>query len=93
MQSNDNEQTAIDSLYRISSLVTDTDDPKIALQSILDEIVKVLKPNSASILLVNPNSQDLDLEVTALKIHVFSSMEFRSMILKMGGQYGVIGEV
>ena len=37
--------------------------------------------------------QDLDLEVTALKIHVFSSMEFRSMILKMGGQYGVIGEV
>ena len=64
MQSNDNEQTAIDSLYRISSLVTDTDDPKIALQSILDEIVKVLKPNSASILLVNPNSQDLDLEVS-----------------------------
>ncbi|MEC8333619.1 MAG: GAF domain-containing protein [Verrucomicrobiota bacterium] len=64
MHTKDNEQTAIDSLYRISSLVTDTDDPKIALQLILDEIVQVLKPNSASILLVNPNTQDLDLEVS-----------------------------
>lgn len=64
MQTTDIEQTAINSLYRISSLVSETDDPKIALQFIIDEIVQVLKPNSASIFLVNPDSQDLDLEVS-----------------------------
>ena len=64
MHISETDQTAIDSLYRISSLVSDTDDPKIALQFIIDEIVQVLKPNSASILLINPDSQRLELEVS-----------------------------
>lgn len=64
MHTRDNEQTAIDSLYRISSLVSDTDEPKVALQLILDEIVKVLQPSSASISLINPDSKALELEAS-----------------------------
>lgn len=59
-----NESTAIDSLYRISSLLSDTDDPKVALNFIVKEIVRVLRPNTASISLLNPDSQRLELEVT-----------------------------
>ncbi len=63
MEVRDTEQTAIDSLYRISSLVSDTDEPKEALDFILQEIVHVLKPSSASISLINPDSKLLELEV------------------------------
>jgi signal transduction histidine kinase len=58
------EHTAIDSLYRISSLISDTEDPKIALQYILDEIVRVLQPSSASISLIKPDTKKLELEVS-----------------------------
>ncbi|MEN8791954.1 MAG: GAF domain-containing protein, partial [Lentimonas sp.] len=64
MEERDNEQTAIDSLYRISSLVSDTDEPRVALELILDEIIKVLQPNSASISLINPDTHKLELEVS-----------------------------
>ena len=64
MDSSLNEQTAIDSLYRISSLVSDTDEPKEALQLILDEIVRVLQPHSASISLINPDNKALELEAS-----------------------------
>lgn len=57
------EPNAIDSLYRISSLVSDTDDPHKALDLILREIVRVLRPSSASIRLLNPDTQQLELEV------------------------------
>lgn len=58
------EQTAIDSLYRISSLVSDTCEPEEALQLILDEIVRVLQPSSASISLINPENKALELEAS-----------------------------
>ena len=58
------EQTAIDSLYRISSLVSDTDKTEEALQLILDEIVRVLQPSSASISLINPDNKVLELEAS-----------------------------
>ncbi|MGB0344360.1 MAG: GAF domain-containing protein [Coraliomargarita sp.] len=58
------EQAAIDSLYRISSLVSDTEDPGEALRLILDEIIRVLRPSSASISLVNPDTKKLELEVS-----------------------------
>jgi signal transduction histidine kinase len=64
MDSSLNEQTAIDSLYRICSLVSDTDEPKEALQLILDEIVRVLQPSSASISLINPDNNALELEAS-----------------------------
>ena len=64
MEVPDTEKTAIDSLYHISSLVSNTDEPKVALRFILDEIVRVLKPSSASISLINPDNQRLELEVS-----------------------------
>jgi signal transduction histidine kinase len=64
MDSSLNEQTAIDSLYRISSLVSDTDEPEEALHLILDEIVRVLQPSSASISLINPDNNALELEAS-----------------------------
>jgi signal transduction histidine kinase len=64
MDSSLTEQTAIDSLYRISSLVSNTDEPEEALQLILDEIVRVLQPNSASISLINPDNKILELEAS-----------------------------
>ena len=64
MDSSLTEQTAIDSLYRISSLVSDTCEPGDALQLILDEIVRVLQPSSASISLINPENKALELEAS-----------------------------
>ena len=64
MENNDTEHTAIDSLYRISSLVSNTDEPKEALALILQEIIHVLQPSSASISLINPDTQRLELEVS-----------------------------
>lgn len=64
MPAYDTEQTAIDSLYRISSLVSDTEEPKVALRLILDEIVRVLQPSSASISLINPDTKGLELEAS-----------------------------
>lgn len=64
MDSKGNEQTAIDSLYRISSLTSNTEEPKEALRLILDEIVSVLKPNGASISLINPDTKGLELEAS-----------------------------
>jgi len=64
MDERETEITAIDSLYRISSLVSNTDDPKEALDLILHEIITVLEPSSASISLINPDSQKLELEVS-----------------------------
>lgn len=64
MEARDTERTAIDSLYHISSLVANTDEPKVALKLVLDEIVRVLQPSSASISLINPDNQRLELEVS-----------------------------
>ena len=64
MENHDTEHTAIDSLYRISSLVSNTDEPKEALALILQEIINVLQPSSASISLINPDTQRLELEVS-----------------------------
>lgn len=64
METHETEQTAIDSLYRISSLVSDTEEPKVALQFIVQEIIRVLQPSSASISLINPDTHRLELEVS-----------------------------
>ena len=64
MAGRDTEHTAIDSLYRISRLVSNTDEPKEALALILQEIINVLQPSSASISLINPDTQRLELEVS-----------------------------
>ncbi len=50
-------------LYRISSLVGRTEDPRIALRSILAEIIAALHAASGSIALLNPDTGKLEIEV------------------------------
>lgn len=64
MDASDTEKSAIDSLYHISSLISSTNEPQVALNFILDEIVRVLQPSSASILLINPDNKRLEIEAS-----------------------------
>lgn len=58
------ERNVIDSLYRISRLVSETDDAQEALEVILQELVDVLGASSASVALTNPDTNLLEIEVT-----------------------------
>lgn len=57
------EQLAIDALYRISSTVGSTEDPREALEIVIDEIMHVLPAETASIELINPDKNSLLVEV------------------------------
>lgn len=57
------DSTALESLYRIGELANRTEDPREALDLILDEIVGMLGASSASIALLNPDSGMLCIEV------------------------------
>ena len=50
-------------LYRISSLIGRTEDPRLALRNILSEIIAALHASSGSISLLNPDSGKLEIEV------------------------------
>ena len=52
----------IESLYRISSLLGQIDDPRLALEQILRELVEVFQANSASVALINPETKRLVIE-------------------------------
>lgn len=56
------EHSILDSLYSISSLVNQTDNPREALEIIIDEIMAVLPAKCASIILVNPDTGMLEIE-------------------------------
>jgi signal transduction histidine kinase len=58
------DQTAIDALYRIVRVVNSTEDPKEALELIIDEIMNVLPADSAAIELINPDNNCLEVEVS-----------------------------
>lgn len=53
----------LETLYRIGELVNRTEDPREALDLILDEIVTTLGASSASIALLNPDNGTLRIEV------------------------------
>ncbi|MEX0330113.1 MAG: GAF domain-containing protein [Puniceicoccaceae bacterium] len=57
------EQQAIDALYRVTRVVNSTDDPREALELIIDEIMHVLPAESAAIELMNPDRTHLMVEV------------------------------
>lgn len=57
------ERLVVDALYRISSLVSDTDDPREALEIIMDEIIRILPTQSAAIEIINPDTGRLEIEV------------------------------
>ncbi len=54
---------ALPLLYRISSMVGRTDDPRLALRVVLSELIVALKATSGSIALLNPDSGKLEIEV------------------------------
>ncbi|MEO0793724.1 MAG: GAF domain-containing protein [Verrucomicrobiota bacterium] len=58
------DRSVLDSLYRISRLVSKTEDPHEALEVILQELVDVLGATSASVALTNPDTNLLEIEVT-----------------------------
>lgn len=78
--------TAIDALYRISSLTSSTDDPSEALQIILDEMVQVLEASSASISMINP-------ETNTLRIEVYSGLPADTDSLQLPLGRGITGWV
>jgi signal transduction histidine kinase len=57
------EQPVIDALYRISRIVASTEDPREALEGVIDAIMAVLPAESASIELLNPDKNRLQIEV------------------------------
>ena len=65
-QRSDNEKTdhrAVDALYRISAFASTQPDPKLALEGILDEVMNVFGASSASICLLDADSDQLSIEV------------------------------
>ncbi|MBC2603898.1 GAF domain-containing protein [Puniceicoccus vermicola] len=61
----DTDNRGIESLYRISSLVGETEDPQDALEVILDEMVRVFRASSASVALIHPDSRELRIEAAS----------------------------
>lgn len=62
--------SSIEVLYRIASLATRTDDPKAALQALLDLLVAAFKADAGSIGLLSPDTGRLETEVqTGLETH------------------------
>jgi signal transduction histidine kinase len=59
----DPEVSVVDALYRISSLTAQMEDPREALEIVIDEIIRVLPASSAAIELINPDTQLLEIEV------------------------------
>ena len=57
------DRKAVDALYRISTLSGNERDPVEALEGILDEVINLFGASSASICLVNANSDKLLIEV------------------------------
>ncbi|MGF1449743.1 MAG: GAF domain-containing protein [Opitutales bacterium] len=56
------ESTIVDALYRIVSVVGQTNDPREALRLILDEVLRILQGSSASVSLINPDTNCLQIE-------------------------------
>tara|TARA_R100000027_G_scaffold67340_1_gene65662 strand:- start:27925 stop:29643 length:1719 start_codon:yes stop_codon:yes gene_type:complete len=76
----------IESLYRINSLVGETEDPHDALTIILDEMVRVFRASSASVALIHPDTRELRIEASS-----GIPSEVRDFPLKLG--VGVTGWV
>ena len=57
------DRKAVDALYRISTLSGNEKDPMEALEGILDEVINLFGASSASVCLVNANSDKLLIEV------------------------------
>lgn len=59
----DQDRRALDALYRVSSLAGESEDPMVALEGILDEVMRTFDAGSASISLLNAGADKLLIEV------------------------------
>ena len=59
----DSDRRAVDVLYRISALSNNENNPLISLEKILDEVIGVFGASSASISMLNADSDKLLIEV------------------------------
>ncbi len=57
------DRRALDALYRVSSLAGNSEDPMIALEGIIEEVMRAFNAGSASIALINADSDQLLIEV------------------------------
>lgn len=80
------EHGIVDSLYRISSLVSETDDVRHALEVVVDELVNALDASSVSVALIDPDTHELEIEV-----HRGLQLEQAAVRLPLG--VGVTGQV
>ena len=76
----------LDSLYRISSLVSQTEDPREALELIIDNLIETLGASSASVALINPDTNRLEIEV-------YKGLPKSSEEIKLALGHGVTGWV
>ncbi len=72
------ESQVIDSLYRISSLVSCTEDPSVAFDLILKEVMNVLQASSASISLINPDTNRLEIEAHTGETRLEPDLQLRT---------------
>jgi signal transduction histidine kinase len=63
MKGKNKERRVVDALYRISSLSAETQGSAEAFEVILEEVMLVLPANSASLSLLNPDTNHLEIEV------------------------------
>lgn len=63
MKGKDKDRRVVDALYRISSLSVETQGSAEVFEVILEEVMLVLPANSASLSLLNPDTEDLEIEV------------------------------
>lgn len=62
MKAADKERRVVDALYRISSIAAETESSAKAFEVILEEVMRVLPANSASLSLLNPDTGCLEIE-------------------------------
>lgn len=58
------DHSLLDALYRISQLTQKTENPKDALETIIDEMIRLIPADSAAIELINPDTLKLEIEVS-----------------------------
>ncbi|MCC5835175.1 MAG: GAF domain-containing protein [Opitutales bacterium] len=58
------DHSLLDALYRISQLTQKTENPKDALETIIDEMIRLIPSDSAAIELINPDTLKLEIEVS-----------------------------
>lgn len=63
MKTADRERRVVDALYRISSIAAETQSSAEAFEVILEEVMRVLPANSASLSLLNPDTGCLEIEI------------------------------